>query len=123
MSFVPCGTPCMKEKLHKGIRSSELPEPCRRFLRLTREVNFGSILDLHVRDGLPVWRPRPRIVQVHKMDGAQDPPRLPRGDFVLKDGTVRFFELLLEMGTGVVTEIKVTHGLPAFVSIESEARV
>ena len=120
MSFVPCGTPCTMEKLHKGIRSSELPEPCRRFLRLAREVNFGFIRDLHVRDGVPVWRPRPRIVQVHKMDGAQDPPG---EDFVLKAGTVRFFELLLEMGTGVATEIKFTHGLHAFVSIESEARV
>ena len=113
------GTRNMAEA-NKQIRASDLPAPCRLFLRLAHRVHFGQILKLRVRDGLPVWDPPPRVIHVFKLDDSEKPPRLPADeDFVLKAAAVRFFEMLDHIGSGTVASIEIKHGLPFRIEVET----
>jgi hypothetical protein len=85
----------------------------RRLVELMQSVNFGRIEGLVVRDGGPVFNPRPRVVREIKFGAENGPrPETARIDFSLKTEVRELFAQLEALGNAVVGCIEVKHGLP-----------
>ena len=101
------------------ISKSSLSAPQQRLVELCQAVNFGRIEALRIRNGVPSFDPRPRVVQTIKLggqNGARDEAILP--DFWLKSSLVELLETIKEIGDGEILSIDVKHGLPFTVEIE-----
>ena len=81
-----------------------------RFIELMREVGYGRIHGLVIRDGEPVLTPRPHITLSHKFGGDHGRPRT--GDLALKQAHIDLFRLFDEIGNGTINELTITNGLP-----------
>jgi hypothetical protein len=86
--------------------------PARKCLiELMREIGYGRIYGLTIRDGEPVLSPRPRIALSHKFGG--DHSRPPRAcDTALKQAHLDLLLLFDEIGNGTIDELTITNGLP-----------
>jgi hypothetical protein len=81
-------------------------------VEIIEALGFGCIEHLWIRDGLPCYEPRPRIVQTVKLDS--EPARKPddgHADMTLKKEFESLFDQLRQLPDGVV-DIEVRHGLP-----------
>ncbi len=97
-----------------------LSEPRRRLVRLMRDVYFGRIEQLVVRNGEPVFEPCPRVVREIKIGGDNElDPERAGGDFLLKTQVRQFFLELLRLDNAVIERIEVKHGLPFRVIVET----
>ena len=88
--------------------------PRKRLLEAMQRLNFGSIEDLEVRGGEPVFsQAAPRITQDIKI-GAANGPRLEaeKDNFLLKTAIIELFAHLNRIDHGSVAKIEVRHGLP-----------
>lgn len=83
----------------------------RQFIELMREVGYGRIYGLTIRDGDPVLTPRPRISLSHKF-GGEHGRTYKTGDLALKPAHVDLFHLFDEIGNGAIDELTITNGLP-----------
>jgi hypothetical protein len=94
----------------------------RDLLELMQEANFARIEGLQVRDGDPVVKPRPRVIQEIKFC-AENGPRPERGiaDFTLKKQVIELFALFDEMQNGTIDLLEVKHGLPFRVLVANAA--
>jgi len=94
-------------------RLRDLSPARRRLIELMQTINFGRIEDLWVRESEPVLDPPPRALREVKFaseTGSRPETRLT--DFALRDQHRDLFELLDEIGDGVVSRLIVKHGLP-----------
>lgn len=90
-----------------------LSEPCRELVKLMQTVNFGRIEGLHIRDGMPVLNPRPRVVREIKFCGENGSRReLAAADFILKSEVVELLAFFDELQNGVIDVLEIKHGLP-----------
>lgn len=105
--------------MNQPLTKSSLTPAQTRLVRLMQGVNFGRIEDLEVRDGQPVFSPRPRIIQKLKM-GADNNARSEAeyDDFRLKHGVVELLEMISRLRDGEVRSIEVRSGLPVTAEIE-----
>ena len=95
-----------------------LADTQRRLLELMQELNLGWNEDLHVRNGEPVFDPPPRIRTEIKFGGEIEPrPELQKDDFVLKLPVVQLFAVLRVLRNGMVTCLRIKHGLPFLIVI------
>jgi hypothetical protein len=99
---------------------SSLPASHQRLVRLMQQIGFGHIDDLHVRDGLPVFDPPPRVVEDVKF-ATENGPRneLANSDFALKQQVLDLILHFQRIGNGVVHTLIFKHGLPFSMSIEA----
>jgi len=89
-------------------------------VRLCQAINYGSIEDLEVRHGQPVFDPPPVVVRDVKLYGEEQPrPELSLQDFALSEEAVRLMKGLNEMKSGTVRRIEVHAGLPRRMLVES----
>jgi hypothetical protein len=105
-------------------RKAELSHAKRRLIELMQRLYFGTIQNLHVRAGEPIFDPKPRTIRRRK-NGANTQPRPQVGaaDFALKREWVEFFEDLVAIGDGVIIHIEVAHGLPIYHDSETQIDV
>jgi hypothetical protein len=103
-------------------RKSSLSPAWRRLIDLMLEIAYGSIEDLQVRDGQPVFDPPPQINRL-RVFGCKNGPHAKGSlrDFVLNE---QFVWLLDEIGTGTMTvrTITIQDGLPIRVLVGGVCR-
>ena len=98
--------------------------PARRRLVLNmKEIRFGRIEGLRVRDGEPVLDPPPRTLRDIKLGRAPgDAARSEGDDFTLKAEVVDLLDVLEREQTFTVELIEILHGLPHRMVIATEGR-
>jgi len=103
---------------------AHLSEGRRRLLRLMRELHFGSIEDLEVRDGEPVFEPAPRVVREIKFGSEKDPtPQTAARDLTAKIQVTELFDSLTSIGDGTIGRLEVKHGIPFRMTMEALPRM
>jgi hypothetical protein len=100
---------------------ASLTGPRRRLVELMRDIHFGRIEYLLVRDGEPVWDPPPRIVREVKF-----PREIPCGatlgaEFLLKQQVVELLNFFDQMQDGTIAVLEIKHGLPFRILVEDRA--
>lgn len=107
--------------------SRRRPDPTKRSQSLARQrlvmmaqgQLFGTIHDLLIRNGDPVFDPPPKVIRRVKLGGHNTArPQVAATDFVLKQEWVEFFNHLDAFENGTVLVIEVAHGLPLFFEAE-----
>jgi hypothetical protein len=94
------------------MKKSSLIPVQRQVVEIIEALGFGSIEQLCIRDGLPCYEPRPRIVQSVKLES--EPERKTddgRAEVALKKEFENLFDRLSRLREGVV-DVEVRHGLP-----------
>src|SRR5689334_11059117 len=80
---------------------SELSGARKALVRLCQAIDYGQIIDLHVRDGEPIFNPVPTVLRDIKLDGdSTDRPECELNEFTLRNEVCRLLQLLDEAGTG-----------------------
>jgi len=116
MSYLP-------ERARAGVCGHGLSEARARLLKTMRRMRYGSIRNLAVLGGEPVFRPPPTIVRTVKFGCRSNPPR-PAGPLTAlaeSDKVQELFSELEQMGSGTVKLIEVKDGLPFLMDIEGES--
>lgn len=90
--------------------TSSLSAARQRLVALMTRIHYGSIANLVVAGGEPVFDPPPAVTREVKCGDAPPPPS--RGDFQLKRQVVDLFAQLDAVGSGTVPLIEVKGGLP-----------
>src|SRR5882724_822760 len=92
---------------------SELSPERRKLLVMMSSLNFGFIYGLELQDGEPRFGPGLKVIADVKLDGQREPrPEQYLADFHLKDQHIMFFEELDRIGSGLINEISIRHGIP-----------
>lgn len=101
---------------------STLSHPRAHLIKLMQCLDFGSIENIVVRDGEPVFNPPPRVVRDVKFGGENGPrPESSLNDFVLKASVRDFLARLDAIGDGTIRCLDVKHGLPFRMQVEEMA--
>jgi hypothetical protein len=103
------------------VRLSDLSAPKQALVRICQTLDFGQIIDLHIRDGEPVYNPAPTLLLDVKLDadcGGRREIELP--DFMLRDEILRLFERLEALQAGRIQRIEVRAGIPRRALIEAK---
>ncbi len=109
----------MEFKAASEPRKTSLSHAQMALLELMHEMDFGRIMNLHVRSGEPVFHPPPRVVCEIKLGTHSIQAReRQKDDFALKAQVIELFDLLSSLGDGVVRCLQVKHGLPFLLHIE-----
>ena len=102
-----------------NVRNSKLSFARRNLLTLLREIGFGYIENLLVKQGEPVLEPLPRIMRDVKLKRRDDVGGNWIGDdFVLKEEMIELFVHLERLCDGTVARVEVRHGVPFRILIE-----
>ena len=97
----------------KPSRLSGLSPARRALVLLCREMNFGQISGLVVRDGDPVLDPPPVVLVEVKLDSHEESsPQAGPPDFELGNETLRLMARLNEVQNGTIERLEVRHGVP-----------
>ena len=93
---------------------SELTAARQALVRLCQSINYGLILDLHVRDREPAFSPVPTVLRDIKLD-LDDNARAETdlADFVLRDEVRRLLDQIDSMAAGRIQRIEVQAGIRA----------
>jgi hypothetical protein len=106
------------------LRKTRLSPARQRLVDLLGHVHFGRVLDLHIRDGEPLFDPAPRVVRTVKLSGIkQSLPQATPADVALNRELVKLLQLLDGTSDGVIGRIEVAHGLPLFAEVHESATV
>jgi len=94
----------------------------KRLVRLMQQISFGRIEGLEIRDGEPVFEPKPRVIREVKF-GHRDDPRRERDldDFALKEQVLDMFKQIEAVGWGMIASLEVKAGLPFLMRVEDDA--
>jgi hypothetical protein len=99
---------------------AELSDGRRRLLRLMRELHFGSIEELEIRGGEPIFDPAPRVVREIKFGGENDPrPEAAATDLAAKTQVTELLDSLTAIGDGTIGRLEVKHGIPFRMRLEA----
>ena len=110
------------QRMQNDATKAQLSEPRRRLVEMMQQMCFGRIDGLTVRDGEPVFDPRPRLIRDIKLGGETSPrPESSHEEFALKSQVVELFDHLTDIGDGVVQSIEIKHGLPFRLIVERTA--
>ncbi len=103
----------------KPPRKSTLLPAQAELVELMQELDFGTIEGLGIQDGLPVLKPRPRVIRDVKF-GARKGARPEAGltDFALKSSVQELMTTLGSLGNSTVRRLEVQHGLPFRMQVE-----
>ncbi len=103
----------------KAVSLGALEPDNRRLVEMMQTVNFGRIEGLVIRDGQPVFAPRPRVVREIKFGAENGPrPEVAKVDFALKTEVRELFAQMEALGDGVISSLEVKHGLPFRMTVE-----
>jgi len=100
-------------------RLADLSESRRRLLRLMQEIHFGSIEDLEIRGGEPVFDPPPRVIREIKFGGDRSPRlQTTAKDFAAKPQVAELLDSLTRIRDGTIGRLEVQHGIPFRMKLE-----
>ena len=115
------GAAC-RELPGRTLAIGDLSPPQQKLLDIFREIGFGQILGLSVREGEPLLDSPLRFKRTVRLDmGIEEPVKGERQPFLLKTEAIRFFHALRVIDDGVVARIQVQEGLPKSMEIEGTA--
>lgn len=98
---------------------SELSAPRHALVRLCQSIDYGQILDLHVRDREPVFNPAPTLLLDIKLDAeCGGRPEAEMADFTLCNEVCRLLDRIDELGEGRFDRVEVRAGIPRRVMIQ-----
>ena len=100
-----------------------LRKPRQRLIELCQSINYGSVENLRVENGDPVFDPPPLVTRDVKLGGNENNgprPELGRGNFKLKAAVLQLFELFDDLGDGVVPLLEIKGGLPFRVLVQEQ---
>ncbi len=104
-------------------RLASLSDARRRLIRLMQSINFGTIEDLEVRGGEPMFSPPPRVVREIKFGGENGPrPETALPDFAVKSPVADLLHSLTKIGDGTIERLEVRHGVPFRMKVEEPMR-
>ena len=88
-------------------------------IELMQRLDFGTIEGLVIRNGLPVLKPRPRVIRDVKF-GTRKGARPETGltDFALKSNVQDLLATFGTLGDATVSRLEVKHGLPFRMQVE-----
>ena len=100
--------------------ASALSPARQKLVRLIQHINFGKLVNLHVRGGEPVFHPPPKVTRDIAFRAGAD--NGPHPDVYLRDSILRaqhleLFRQLDQLGDGLVEQISVADGLPARMTV------
>ncbi len=106
----------------KPPRKSTLLPVQAELVELMQELDFGTIEGLVIQDGLPVLKPRPRVIRDVKF-GAHNGARPEAGltDFALKSNVQDLLVTFRTLGNATVRRLEIKHGLPFRMQVEEAA--
>ena len=88
-----------------------------------QRIGYGRIKHLAIAGGEPVLNPPPRVYRDRRLTGSNEQrAEIPLGDFLLKDQTVRMFQVLDEIADGVIVALEIRDGLPCRITSEESVR-
>jgi len=94
----------------------------RQLLAAMQTINYGRIENLHIRDGLIVFNPAPRIIREIKFGSENGPrPEISVDDFVLKAPVRDMFAHIENLKDAIILKIEIKGGLPFSMSVEDHA--
>jgi hypothetical protein len=97
--------------MSESVLKSSLPEPFQRLIDRIREVQYGRIENLVVRQGVPVFTSETRTVQDILIGVSKDKPVIPP-DYALKSKDLALLERIKRLDSGTVHELEIKGGLP-----------
>lgn len=111
----PSTLPRSGERLSSGHAATDR----QRFALRARALNFGRFENLPFQNGIPVVGVHTRILRDIKFGNAARPRFVPhRSDAPLKLVFQDFFSVLEEAGSGIIHELHIQNGVPAFMRLE-----
>jgi hypothetical protein len=114
-------TPSPNATFERAPKLSELSAARQALVRLCQSIDYGQVLDLHVRDREPVFNPEPVVILEVKLDGdSRQRPESELADFTLRDEVRRLLDRIDEIGNGRIQKIEVRAGIPRRVLIEAK---
>jgi hypothetical protein len=103
-----------------AVRLCQLSDPLKVLVRLCQWIDYGQILELHVRDKEPVYDPPPTLLLDIKLDAdASGRPESKLADFALCDELCRLLDRFDQMENGRIERIEVRAGIPRRILIEA----
>ena len=103
-------------------RLSELPESAKALVRIMRELQFGRLEKLLLRNGEPYFDPPPVLIRVSRLGaGALDPGPEP-SDWALTSPVVELLDEFARIRDGMINRLEFRHGLPALLETTIPAR-
>ena len=98
---------------------SSLSSSRARLVECMQHLGFGTIENLVIRGGEPVFAPSPRVIRDLKLGGENGPrPESDLDDFVLKAQVLDLLARLGSIGNGTIRCLEVKHGLPFRMQVE-----
>jgi hypothetical protein len=95
------------------LRLSDLSTARQDFVRRCQRLDRGTIRDLEVHDGEPVFGPNTEVLRDLKLDGDEAPrPEQDLTDFVVSKEIRRLVSMLDVLQNGIIEQIEVRAGLP-----------
>jgi len=94
----------------------------RRLVELMQRLNFGRLEGLRVRNGEPFFDPPPRVIRSVKLGGDNGLRReASKEDFSIKAKVIELFDILDQIGNGVIERIDIAEGLPCSMTYQEDA--
>jgi hypothetical protein len=101
------------------MRLSHVSAPRQALMRLCQSVDYGQIIDLHIRDGEPVFNPEPTLLLDLNLDSdCNGRPESELADFILCEEFCRLLDRIDALRTGRIQRIEARAGIPRRVLIQ-----
>jgi hypothetical protein len=113
----------MRVRKAASVLLSDLSAPRQALVRLCQTIDYGQILDLHIRDDRePSFSPEPQVIVEVKLDNDPRPRSDELADFLLPGEVLRLMDRIDEIGAGHIQKIEIRAGLPKRVLIHASLR-
>lgn len=110
-----------RRRIEPDATAGSLSPNLRRLLDRMWRLGYGTVRELHVRAGDPLFYPPPIVVRTVRLSEAGPPRRnQANADFTLKREQLAFQRELAAIDTGVIDVIKVHDGLPVGIDINEQ---
>ncbi len=103
-----------------SVKFTELSPSYQVLVRLCQSIDYGQITDLHIRNGEPVFDPRPVVLLDIKLDADRNGRReADLDEFALRDEVRRLLSQIEMIGNGIVDRIEVAAGIPRRLRVQA----
>jgi len=103
------------------MRFSTLSPTRQRLVRAMQRIRYGRITNLTIRDGEPVFYPKPEAYQdrKHQHTDTVAQPRTIDSDFALKAEVVDLFAEMSRLDNAVILNLEIKEGLPFLTTVDA----
>lgn len=106
--------------MQKPLRKADLTTGRAMLVELMSQIGHGRIEGIPIRDGEPLFHPRPRVLRSFRFGGdARRWKHTVLDDFSLKEEVVQLFDEISRIGNGIIVSLDLKDGLPCGLLIEA----